>query len=200
MQHFFFVSPNRQLPFQDLYRFAWLLAGHAFHLEARPPGLAGVVDAGGGFCGLTLVQYDALGRPAFFHRNLAKLSTARPARLWTHLWEYTGSAPAADYRIEIRREEWLTRVQACLRPRNGTPGAVSPTNGTRYARLEEDWLGFAREAAGLAPLTPAPDDVLHGLLGMGWAASQGLPRSINVTVSRVIRGFWNLLHPKRPRR
>ena len=83
---------------KDLFRLAWMKAGRPYHMMARPPGMAGQ-SGPDGFCGNTMVQYDAEGRAAFLHRNTCKIEGGwRSRRIgWAALQEYVGPETTAEY-------------------------------------------------------------------------------------------------------
>ncbi|RLN31275.1 hypothetical protein BBJ28_00021129, partial [Nothophytophthora sp. Chile5] len=89
---------------KDLFRFAWLKLGAAFHMMQSPPALAGKV-VNGSFCGMTMVQHDAQGQILFLHRNSHKLMGV-PKRKAVNL------KAAAFRRARNKRLRMANRVKA----------------------------------------------------------------------------------------
>ncbi|EQC37871.1 hypothetical protein SDRG_04892 [Saprolegnia diclina VS20] len=149
---------------KDLYRLAWLKTKSSFRMVARPPGALGVHHPQyPRFCGLSMVQYDDVGREIFFHRNTRKLSrdaTANARYQWTHLQAFR---LAGRLTSEYRPASWDGSEQygesACFgvelymhaKLEDGSPAYdVIAIKDTPFAHVEATLLGYARIALQLA--------------------------------------------------
>ncbi|GMF20833.1 unnamed protein product [Phytophthora fragariaefolia] len=65
---------------KDLFRLAWIKLKASFHMIDALPAMAGR-SINGSFCGMTMVQHDAVGEILFLHRNQHKLTGERDEEL-----------------------------------------------------------------------------------------------------------------------
>ncbi|KAG7381640.1 hypothetical protein PHYPSEUDO_005798 [Phytophthora pseudosyringae] len=125
---------------KDLFRFAWLRLGAAFHMIDTLPAVAGEVT-GQWFCGMTMAQHDPSGDVIFLHRNQLKLTgdsklqnfdprlknvfgSIQPAveddgypdpAIWTHLVSFRENSPRSEYTIQKHAAmNRFTGLQRCF--------------------------------------------------------------------------------------
>ena len=77
---------------KDTFKFAWLALKSSYYMIPAPTGICGFEDRDGGFCGLSMVQYDYLGNVIFIHRNWLKWDfTKDDEPVWMELKRISGS-------------------------------------------------------------------------------------------------------------
>jgi len=89
---------------KDTFKFAWAALGTKYHMIPLRPALAGFVDAGGRFCGMSMLQHAPDGRFLFLHRNLLKWGQTKDNEtLWMKIKRVKGNGKDANLRQIIAR-------------------------------------------------------------------------------------------------
>lgn len=136
---------------KDLFRLAWMRAGHSFHMIEHPPGWAGRLKSPYGFCGLTMVQYGPEGDVLFLHRNGYKVDSSDKSKrpVWDAIVQWVGYEGKGYWaHTWVARKRWGFPVSPCYGPQHEDPGYERTAGKLLDAvkELEKHILTFASEA------------------------------------------------------